>query len=630
MNYNSPREQLESAEWNEHQADSANHYYSINAQQLAKTPVFLDTLKAPDGFSFVQLDYCLVDGTEVLTTQGWKLFQDLTEKDVVWQVDPNTLEGSWTSPQRIISRQYKGTVYTYGNVRGELTTTYGHTMLWAGQQTHARKDKARLRKINKSEEGIPRTATTMLTSSAATTVSNFSTEEIWTACMIAADGSKTPYGKYTIEVSKRRKRDKIQELLGRAGIVRPPRQNQTVDSESWYGIEFHSDLLGENKNLELTLLGANQADVFADALSFWDSYKPGNSTGRFNFSSTSESEIDEIQTYLVTSGYEARKLSRPTKQPQHTDAWELSIRKSAGIRLRPNFDESVSDYNGLVGCVTVDTGFIQVRYKGQTFITGNCALEPTVLAEFSQDKCYQEIYASGKPHDIYFYVTCKLLDSDGKINAVYNIDNPTKESAAAAKKQFKPERTIGKVFHLMSTYKAGAPTIHRKLTLEGVDLTRQQVKEIRDRYWGPELFGGILDYEEGILAEVDQRDGWFFNGLGRPFAVIDRKRKDVLNTMIQSSGHDITDLFIREAEKLFRERKIDTKPVIPDYHDETMWMVADAQRDAAAKCLSDAVEVVNDLLQFKIRLKGEPEITKTFTEFKGPDPVSWYAEKVDA
>jgi hypothetical protein len=630
MTYSNPLEQLQSDWWSEYSQNPDNDYYKINAQQLAKTPILLDCIEAPEGYKFVQLDYCFTEGTELLTKRGWLEFSKLDSEDLVWQVEPYSLIGSWVRPKRVIHKHYSGPIYTFGNRRGKLEVTYGHSMVWAGPQTHQREDKKRLRKFQRAENGVPSTATTMLTASNSNTRSYYSEQEIWMACMLAADGSRTPSGSYTIEVSKPHKVAQIEKLLGRAGTVRPARQNQTRDSHSWYGIKFESKLLcPETKALKLNTLGSNQVNVFVAALSFWDSSKTGYKTERFNFCSTNEVEIDSIQAYLVTSGYEARKTSGNSKSLKHKKPFYLSIRKSAGIRLRRNKDEQISDYTGMVGCVTVDHGFIQVRRDGQTFISGNCALEPTVLAEFSRDKCYHEIYASGKPHEVYLYVVCKLLDPNGKINAVYNLDNPTEESVAKTKKMFKTERTMGKIFQLMSTYKAGAPKIHRQLVLSGVDITREEVIEIRKKYWGPDLFAGIVDYEDNLLAEVDQRDGWFFNGMGRPFAVTDKKRKDVVNTHTQSTGHDLTDLMILETEKNVVANQLDCIPIIPDYHDETIWMAPIDDAESAANAMSDAIDAVNSMVNFSIPLKGEPEITDNFTQFKMPDPVGWYAEKLN-
>lgn len=274
----------------------------------------------------------------------------------------------------------------------------------------------------------------------------------------------------------------------------------------------------------------------------------------------------------------------------------------------------------LLDCIEAPVGysFLQLDFT---------ALEPNVLAEFSGDPCYKDIYASGKPHDVYFYVACKLLDPTGELNETYNLENPTKESVSAAKKKFKKERSTAKVFQLMSTYKAGAAAIHRKLVLAGVDISKVEVQKIRERYWGDELFGQVADYDESLCDEVDQRDGWMMNGMGRPFAITDRKKKDVVNTHTQSTGHDLLDLFVLFFENKLSGKDIDIQPVIEDYHDETIWLVRNDHVGQAKQLLVDALGQLNATVQFGIPLRGEPEVTRTFTEFKGPDPVDWYKEK---
>jgi len=266
-----------------------------------------------------------------------------------------------------------------------------------------------------------------------------------------------------------------------------------------------------------------------------------------------------------------------------------------------------------------------VAPEGRTLVQLDfAALEPNVLANYSGDATYKEIYNSGKPHGIYLYVVCKLLDPDGEVSEVYNIDNPTEESVAKAKKKFKTKRTIGKVFHLMATYKAGAAKIHRKLGIMNIDLTRDEVNKIRERYWGPELFGGIVEYENSLLAEVAQNDGWIANGLGRPFAVTERKHKDILNLTVQSSGHDYTDLYILYVEQEFEKRGVGAIPVVSDYHDETIWSVPNEETDRARECMVEALATLNKAIDLEIPLKGDPEITKDFTGFKGPDVVDFY------
>jgi hypothetical protein len=94
---------------------------------------------------------------------------------------------------------------------------------------------------------------------------------------------------------------------------------------------------------------------------------------------------------------------------------------------------------------------LKARVGHQLFHLDFASLEAVILAELSGDKLLHEVYASGKCHDIFLYMAIKSGDPKAtEINAIYNIDNPTKESVAAAKKQFKDVRQKWKVIVYMS------------------------------------------------------------------------------------------------------------------------------------------------------------------------------------
>jgi hypothetical protein len=263
-----------------------------------------------------------------------------------------------------------------------------------------------------------------------------------------------------------------------------------------------------------------------------------------------------------------------------------------------------------------------VAPRGHKFVSMDfTSLENVVLAYLSGDPNLKEIYASGKPHDGYLYVACKILDETGELGAVYNIDNPTRESVGAAKKQFKSLRTVAKVVTLMSTYKASPGAIQRKLGLFGINQTKRQVVDLHERYWGPELFETVLAYEQDLLHQVDQNDGFLYNEFGRPLVVTERKRKDILNTMCQSTGHDCLDILLSIVQRRVDDHPLGHtwRPVLPDYHDETIWLASEETSQQLANEFTNSMAELNDTLGWSIKLTGDPEITDNFTQFKNPD-----------
>lgn len=370
------------ARWNA----SKNFRAGMSDPNLLACPAALKgMLSVPAGMVATTFDLCLHPTTELLTDSGWKFVTEISDQDLVWEVDHITLEGSFVKPSRIIKQNYSGDFYWYNTVRGCLGVTAGHKMLYSGQITGKNLKSKDRRYIGTPEDGIFNSSMTMLTSTTGhLKESNYSEKEIWIAALIAADSCmernrrKEFTGKYRIEVSKERKIKKIEELLGRkANNVYPPRLGQNNDSHIWANISFESELL-EGKNFNLASLGANQASIFLEALKFWDG---SDDHGRVKYSTSKLEEADAVQKYFVTSGYECR-IRPPVKfdNPNWNTNYNLIIGQANGIRLRQQ-NIVKQHYEGLVGCVTVPKGFILVRSSGQTFITGNCGVELQYLLD---------------------------------------------------------------------------------------------------------------------------------------------------------------------------------------------------------------------------------------------------------
>lgn len=618
------REQITSPEF--HEYIKANPKYKINVQQIMKEVPVMDILVAGDGF-FVEKDYCFEEGTRILTKEGWKCFSQVTINDYVWQVDPTSLVGNWVHPSRILWRKYQGKIHVVGNRRGKLSITEGHTMLYAGQRHKTRKDKEKLRWVNKVEEGLPSKGSHLVLATKGDQGQKVDKHTLWLSCMLQADAhlvrnSSTGSwcGSYSIQVSKPRKREKVRELLKRNGSISPPNKSQTLEKELWCGIRVTSPIL-EEKFLHLTKVCRGQAEEVFDALGFWDGYI--DTRGGLHYFTKNRKQAEEVQIYFVTAGWSAKVVE--TINQKYGSLFTVRVLKKDRIRLRSvDFKEEYKEC--FVGCVTVPSGFVLVEKDGQAFVSGNCSLEPTVLAELSGDPTYKEIYASGKPHDNYLFTSIRIMPwVADKINAVYNIENPTKESVKAAKDAFKSERGMAKPIFLSGAYKAGALKQWRMLKLLGYKLPFDVVKEMRDNFWGPNMFGTVLQYEKELQEEVEWRGRYLLNGVGRPFVVLKHKVKDVLNINGQSTGHCILDIGNMFLSRLVIERGINARCVIEDWHDERVWW-APTREDAEElkKAMEDSTAMLNEFLSPQIPIRGEVEICKRFTAFKNPEPWTLY------
>lgn len=595
----------------------------LNFQQQPKTPGYLSNFKAREGHKLVQIDLCLHPQSELLTKRGWVNVLEIKEDDYVWQVDAQSLTGSWCIPKQIIKFDYEGPMYWFGNIRGKFGVTENHKMLWIGQQTHKRKDKSLFRRISYSQEGIPTLGCQLAIASSHESYSDYSHEEIWKACMFQADGSYTKYNKYVISVAKLRKREMVRQLLGRDGSVHAARKNQNLDAESWSGIEFTSQLLN-GKHFNLSTLGSNQVHQFIAALQFWD----GNigKSGEVNYTCTDKHNVDEVQAYLVRCGYEAKvtKSEINKRNSKWKDCYKVSIRKHKGVRMRPDMDFKKEDYKGLVGCVTVNTGFILIRSGGQTFVTGNCAVEPKVIAAFSRDENLLKLYGpDAKPNDVYLYNGAHIELFQDELRKYYDPYNPTVESINETKKQCKKIRSFCKQIVLAAGYGSSAKKLRSILITSGYPVTVKEAEIIHRDYW--RLYKGIKDFEQQLRNIWTSTGGWVPSLAGKPICVPSDYLHDIVNRFAQTSGHEVLMMLVHEIDQLVRETGIEAHPWIPDFHDETIWEVREDQATVMVDIMNQAMDRVNERLDMDVKMSGEPQIADNLAEIKCEDYYEWKA-----
>lgn len=406
------------------------------------------------------------------------------------------------------------------------------------------------------------------------------------ACMIQADGSSDRQKRnpgWRFGFGGERKKQKATELIGR------PHQRAYTNkhgTEVWYwdSVKFNHPLLTSDKSFDLSTLGPNQVETFIAALQFWDGESRGTKTRSFHFYSDRLDTIEEVQIYLIRSGWQARIISR---HAAGRIRYTLMCKPDKGMAAR---DSSTRHYQGRVGCVTVETGFVLIRSGGQTFLTGQCfkkarlldcfqarpghvwvqidydALENKLLAEFTRDQNLLELYASDKPHDGYMFIGQSIGDMRRKFEeAGYDFKNPTKEGVAKAKKLCKAERNVCKVTSLSKQYGGGVGKIYKTLKLAGEKMSFDEVREICEGY--DKTFPGVKRLDEKLKKERRNNRGWIMNSR-RPLGIGPTKEKDVVNMRIQSEGHDRLTIAVVHVDDLIRRARIPGGWVYSDFHDE--------------------------------------------------------------
>lgn len=245
------------------------------------------------------------------------------------------------------------------------------------------------------------------------------------------------------------------------------------------------------------------------------------------------------------------------------------------------------------------------------------SVEPRIVAFFSRDATLLELYATGKPHDVYLYVALHIFpEIAADLRAVYQPDNPTEESRDAAKSKFAKYRKIAKEFHLACGYGASAWKVWQTLNLRGIAITLEECERLHALYW--KLFAGVQRWGRMLQREAAERGGWILNGRGRPLAVIPDREKDVANMFAQSTGHDCLLSLVWHVERLRQERGLTNRmwPWIVDFHDETIWECAEADVPAVTAVIQDAYTALNNELGADIPLIGGIDVGDTLWDLK--------------
>jgi DNA polymerase I-like protein with 3'-5' exonuclease and polymerase domains len=246
------------------------------------------------------------------------------------------------------------------------------------------------------------------------------------------------------------------------------------------------------------------------------------------------------------------------------------------------------------------------------------SLEPRILAEFSRDPALWKIYGpDAKEQDIYLFVAANIKGLGDEIVKYYDPDNPTPEGIAKAKKLCKKERSIAKVVQLASSYGASARTIYNNLVLSGVSITLPEVQQIHKAYW--ELFDGVTKYKDRLLKEWLNNNGWVLNGFNRPLGVDARYKKDIMNRVIQSTGHDCLIRFLYHINRLREEQKLPWRPWIIDFHDEAVVEVEAGYGTLVAESFTTAIKALQEEIQSEVPILGDPMIVNDLSQIKCED-----------
>lgn len=388
-------------------------------------------------------------------------------------------------------------------------------------------------------------------------------------------------------------------------------------------------LARKDKVLKENVFNPNSKPQLADLFYIKMGYKPQK------FTPTGRAVVDKKTLPLLgEAGRTLNKYNLLVKRRGYTSRILETVDVSG--RLYPQFNSvgTVSTRLGGSGGINFQQLFKEPHFlscfrarDGHKLVQADAeALEPVILAEFSQDPALLALYGPGaKTNDVYLFVASKIPGLGDEILKYYDPNNPTPEGIKLAKTHCKRERSIAKLVQLSSTYGAGAKKIHETLTFAGIDITFREVRSIHAAYW--KLFAGVKRFERQLLDIWSANGGWIPSILGTPIAVSPDRIKDIISAFCQTSGHLFLQIWIYHIDRLRRERGAEMYPWMVDLHDEVFWEVPDAHTEAAAQLVSDALDCANAEVAMDIKIKGPAMIVDNMGEVKCEDYYEWLAKR---
>ena len=324
--------------------------------------------------AIIQEGECFHPTAEVLTKNGWVSFENWNGEDVA-QYKDGVIE--FVKPKALVRKEFNGELIEFSNVKRFYSlTTPEHNMVFY-KKWEAVKIKAN--EIPSDHRFyIPRVA---FHDGAGLKLSD---DEIRFCIAVSADFTLRATGDLYCGLKKERKKERLVRILESIGV----KYSLNIDSRGYYSFFISRKYapkyvfkLFPNEWIYQTT--QDQKRLIIDEILYWD----GNSVpnrAQIEYSSKEYHNATFIQTISSLCGYCSTIMRR---QNQFGKWFKVSIlfnknsTNSQGLRD----SQKMISYNGLVYCLTVDSGMLFIRQNDCISVSGNCDALASYEAGFGND-----------------------------------------------------------------------------------------------------------------------------------------------------------------------------------------------------------------------------------------------------
>jgi len=322
--------------------------------------------------------HCLDSDTEILTESGWRGYTEITEEDVVINMNLESGKLQKQPINKIIKRDFSGDIICCKNSRLDFCVSDKHRLVVknGGECSEANK-KWRIERavdvFNSNNKWLYVPTCGVLDSKR-----SYDIEKLKLCIAAICDGyihHKNYSGNLVFHVNKSRKKTELERLFGVLGINYKKSEYDkscvgNVNTTYYVSVGDSQqiiNIIGKNKKIPLWFVDLSVEDKL-ELLREWCCFDGHQHKSRFQLDNTDEENIDLLQAMAITSGISCLKsVSRAGSKP----CFRLSGYNTGGCAGIRNL-LTKKKYSGVLWCVNTDNGTIIIRRNGKCCIVGNC------------------------------------------------------------------------------------------------------------------------------------------------------------------------------------------------------------------------------------------------------------------
>ncbi len=481
--------------------------------------------------------YCYDKETEVYTNSGWKLFRDLSGKEMVYTINKETLIPEWQKPLKLISYVYNGDLLHFVNDRTDLMVTPNHKLLVQNMDSGVKDKSYKLRTAdsigvkakNRMLSGCNWIGETVKTATLGGKKVDIETYLRFMAYWLA-DGSCTKdRNSYNIKIAQCNNDKMAAELATLPFTVYKCKEALMIHNKD-LGTELaaYGKCTGKYVPAFIKSLSPELIRIFLEAYAvtdgtikkgkFWKGYQFADSICFFTTSDQLAADLGEL---ILKAGGRPSFMLQEVKGKEvafkngtytiNHDVWVIAWNKQIHSWIC-YMDVTREAYNDYVYCVEVEKhNTLLVRRRGKVVWSGNC--RSTTVPYFDDEFSANDQRAARDENGEYYTVPANMKYPEWKEKFV---DGGSKEGLELMSNNFKPQYKKAKAVTIDKTEIPLNKVTNSKFNMYADISEGRRSKAVRLAEKNLQQVEGMLPlgFEMPKIAVVDMEKHFGVNAIG--------------------------------------------------------------------------------------------------------------------